>query len=218
MGGAAHSPVLAIHHWLGYALRRSAKEAGSREPRYVQATLVAAGVPARSARISGTIHRFGVKALALTYSPKVGEILECDFGRFRDPRLTPMFDGGLPNEIIKHRLAVVLNGKLPNGCCLVIPLSSTGNIDALNRGIHVHVPSHLIPATPSWEAKERWAVTECISHVSKERLFQVKNLGAPVKTLLPRDVVAAIQRAAIKILSASSLLAPPPPAAAAQAR
>ncbi|AGI06862.1 Hypothetical Protein XCAW_01050 [Xanthomonas citri subsp. citri Aw12879] len=156
--------------------------------------------------------------MALTYSPKVGEILECDFGRFRDPRLTPMFDGGLPNEIIKRRLVVVLNGKLPNGCCLVIPLSSTGSIDALNRGIHVHVPSHLIPATPSWEAKERWAVTECISHVSKERLFQVKNLGAPVETLLPRDVVAAIQRAAIKTLSASSLLAPPLPAAAAQAR
>lgn len=152
--------------------------------------------------------------MALLYSPKVGEVVECDFGQFRDPRLAPPFDGGLPNEIIKRRLVVVLNGKLPNGCCLVVPLSSTGNADARNRGIHVPVDPALIAVTSSWEARQRWAIAECVAHVSKERLFQVKQRGAPVVSMLPPAVVTQIQRALVKTLSASRLLAAETPPAA----
>lgn len=147
--------------------------------------------------------------MALQYSPKVGEIIECDFGIHRAPRLSPIFDGGLPNEMVKRRLVVVLNGKLPNGCCMVVPLSSKGSLTALQRGFHVPVPKEHIAVTTTWDARERWAIAECLAHVSKERLFQVKNQGAPVKSMLPSTLVALIQKAVIRTINANRLFEAP---------
>ncbi|WP_322360121.1 hypothetical protein [Pseudomonas sichuanensis] len=65
--------------------------------------------------------------MALTYTPKVGEVLECDFGDFMQPPVVPAVNALMPPEIRKRPLVVVLNGKLPNGGTLVVPISSCGN-------------------------------------------------------------------------------------------
>jgi len=148
--------------------------------------------------------------MALTYSPRVGEVLECDFGEFIQPPIMPKYNGLIPNEIRKQRMVVVLNGKLPNGCCLVVPISSTGNQNSLARGFHVHLPTNLFSVTSFYDQRDRWAVAECTTHVSKERLFQIKEKGAPIATYLPNDIVTAVQKAVIKTISAAVLLAPAP--------
>lgn len=152
-----------------------------------------------------------MQCMAINYSPKVGELLECDFGEFRDPPLKPKYDGLVSPEIRKCRMVVVLNGKLPNGCVVVIPISSSGNPNAEQRGYHVAIPTELIEVTDFYDRRERWAITECITHVSKERLSVIKQKGAPVKkNQLPRDLVTKIQRAMIKTLNAGALIVPEP--------
>lgn len=144
--------------------------------------------------------------MAIAYSPRVGEILECDFGEFMVPPLRPIFNGIISPEIRKRRLCIVLNGKLPNGCVLVVPVSSSGNANAVQRGIHVLLPQGLINVTNFYDNRDRWAIAECVGSVSKQRLFKLPQ-GAAGNA--PRDFVELIQRAVIKTVSASSLLAPP---------
>lgn len=54
--------------------------------------------------------------MAINFSPKVGEILECNFGNYPVSQngqfSTTYYDGRIPPEMIKNRLVVVLNGKL----------------------------------------------------------------------------------------------------------
>lgn len=152
--------------------------------------------------------------MALNYTPKVGEVLECDFGEFLVPPLQPIFNALVPPEIRKRRMVLVLNGRLPNGCTLVVPISSTNNPNAVQRGIHVNLPPALFTVTNFYDARDRWALAECITHVSKDRLFQIKDRGVPIPTHLPRDKVTEVQKAVIKTMSAASLLTPAPPAAA----
>ena len=64
----------------------------------------------------------------INYSPKVGEVLECDFGQFQYDSETQRpavdnYDGRIPPEIVKKRMVIVLNGKLDSGC-LVVPRAS----------------------------------------------------------------------------------------------
>lgn len=155
--------------------------------------------------------------MALTYTPKVGEVLECDFGEFLQPPLIPVYNGLMSPEIRKRRMVVVLNGRLPNGCTLVVPISSSGNVNAVQRGMHVPLEPALFTVTSFYDKRDRWALAECITHVSKDRLSQIKDRGAPIPTFLPRDKVTLIQKAVIKTIAASGLLAPEPapvPAAA----
>ena len=65
--------------------------------------------------------------MAITYAPKVGEILECNFGQFEFTTGTENindknYNGRIPPEMVKRRMIVVLNGKLDSGC-LVVPIS-----------------------------------------------------------------------------------------------
>lgn len=146
--------------------------------------------------------------MALTYTPKVGEVLECNFGEFLQPPLNPVYDGLISPEIRKRRMVVVLNGRLPNGCTLVVPISSHLNPNAVQRGIHVLLEQALFTVTSFYDQRDRWALAECITHVSKDRLSQIKDRGARIPTFLPRDKVTAIQKAIIKTIAASALLAP----------
>ncbi|MBI6669646.1 hypothetical protein B1F77_16220 [Pseudomonas syringae] len=148
--------------------------------------------------------------MALTYTPKVGEVLECDFGDFVQPPLKPVYNGLMTPEIRKRRMVVVLNGRLPNGCTMVVPISSSGNPNAVQRGMHVFLDPALFTITSFYDKRNRWALAECITHVSKDRLSQIKDRGAPIPTFLPRDKVIAIQKAVIKAIAASVLLAPDP--------
>ncbi len=144
--------------------------------------------------------------MALKYTPKVGEVLECDFGEFLSPPPKPIHDGLIPPEIRKRRLAIVLNGRLPNGCVLVVPVSSSENTNAEIRGFHIRLATELFPVTSFYDERERWALAECITHVSKSRLSQIKERGVPLPSYLPREKVAEIQKAVIKTISASALL------------
>lgn len=67
--------------------------------------------------------------MAINFSPKVGEILECNFGSYpvsqNGPFSTTYYDGRIPPEMIKNRLVVVLNGKINGNACIVVPLSTT---------------------------------------------------------------------------------------------
>jgi len=155
--------------------------------------------------------------MALTYTPKVGEVLECDFGEFLQPPPKPVYNGLMAPEIRKRRMVVVLNGRLPNGCTLVVPISSSLNKNAVDRGFHVPLATELFTVTSFYDRRDRWALAECITHVSKDRLSQIKERGAPIATYLPREKVTEIQKAIIKTISAVALLAPDtPPVAAAK--
>lgn len=148
---------------------------------------------------------------AITFKPNVGELLECDFGEFLMPPLSPIYDGLIAPEIRKKRLVVVLNSSLPNGCCMVVPISSSGNKNAVERGFHVYLPPALITVTQFYDKRDRWAIADCMTHVSKNRLFPIWNGPKLVKDYLPHEVVKSIQKAGIKAISASALLPPEAP-------
>lgn len=155
---------------------------------------------------------------AIAFKPNVGELLECDFGEFLMPPLSPIYDGLIAPEIRKKRLVVVLSSSLPNGCCMVVPISSSGNKNAVDRGFHIYLPPALITVTQFYDKRDRWAIADCLTHVSRDRLFPIWNGQNLVKDYLPREVVTAIQKAAIKAISASALLPPEAPKVANQVK
>lgn len=85
--------------------------------------------------------------MAINFSPKVGEILECNFGNYPVSQngqfSTKYYDGRIPPEMIKNRLVVVLNGKINGNACIVVPLSTTRDHDKLKRGMHVEIASNV---------------------------------------------------------------------------
>lgn len=146
--------------------------------------------------------------MAITYTPKVGEVLECDFGNFHEEDPGNL-DYRVPPEMVKRRMAVVLNGKLACGGCLVVPISSKKHFNSIQRGLHVPLSEDLFRVTQFYDKRERWAKTELIQQVSKQRLFKLLDGGSRFDTFLPRELVADIQKAVIKSISASSLLQNP---------
>lgn len=146
----------------------------------------------------------------INYSPKVGEVLECDFGQFcYDPNtqqpLTNNYDGRIPPEIVKKRMVIVLNGKLDSGC-LVVPISSTKNLGGISKGLHVPIDPAHFRVTNFYDIRERWAKTDLIQMVSRHRLYKLIDDGQRFDQYLPRDVVTQVQLAVVKAVSASSLL------------
>lgn len=147
--------------------------------------------------------------MAITYRPKVGEVLECDFGQFKlladgsfDSR---NFDGRIPPEMIKRRLVVVLNGKL-GGSCIVVPISSTQDMGGGSRGLHVYLKPDLFRVTNFYDRRDRWAKAELVQPVSTKRLYKLTDDGQRFDLYLPRSEVELIQRAVIKGVSATALL------------
>lgn len=146
----------------------------------------------------------------ISYSPRVGEILECNFGQFSyDPEtqrpLMENFNGRIPPEIVKKRMVIVLNGKLDSGC-LVVPISSTKNLSGISKGLHVQLDPEHFRVTDFYDLRERWAKTDLIQMVSRSRLYKLKDGEERFDLHLPRDVVTQIQRAVIKAISASTLI------------
>ncbi|HHF5434544.1 type II toxin-antitoxin system PemK/MazF family toxin [Haemophilus influenzae] len=136
------------------------------------------------------------------HRPKVGEILECDYGQFSH---TCHVDGHIPPEMVKKRLVVVLNAKL-NGLILVAPISSTINLDGIKNGYHIEIDSELIKATSFYDKRTRWVKSELIQSVSRLRLYHIYDKGTKITQYLPRDVVKKVQKAIVKAINASSLL------------
>jgi uncharacterized protein YifN (PemK superfamily) len=146
----------------------------------------------------------------INYSPKVGEVLECDFGQFQYDQATQSpvmdnYDGRIPPEIVKKRMVIVLNGKLNSGC-LVVPISSTKNIGLITQGLHVPLDSANFKVTNFYDRRERWAKTDLIQMVSRQRLYKLMDNGQRVDHFLPREVVTQVQLAVLKAINASSLI------------
>lgn len=148
--------------------------------------------------------------MAITYAPKVGELLECHYGEF--PEGTNLnFNNRIPPEIVKKRMVVVLNGKICRNSVIVVPISSSKDVGKIREQLHIAIDQNLIQETHFYDRRERWAKSEIIQHVSKVRLFKIKDSnGQQLTQYLPREVVAEIQRAVIKAISAKSLLAAQP--------
>lgn len=150
--------------------------------------------------------------MAINYTPKVGELLECDFGDFKKDAEglidTRNFNGRIPPEMVKKRLVVILNGKL-NGACLIVPISSTQDINKITQQLHIELESKLIVETDFYDDRVRWAKTDLIQQISKERLYKVRDKRGFITQMLPREVVDKIQRGVIRSISASSLILQP---------
>ncbi|MDU4392243.1 MAG: type II toxin-antitoxin system PemK/MazF family toxin [Klebsiella michiganensis] len=148
--------------------------------------------------------------MALNFSPKVGEILECNFGNYpvgQDGQIvTNFYDGRMPPEMIKNRLVVVLNGKINGNACIVVPLSTTCDRDKLNRGMHVEIADDVIDELQFFDRQIRWAKADQVQQVSRNRLNRARTYRGYLNQSLPRDIVADIQRAVIKSINAVSLI------------
>lgn len=66
--------------------------------------------------------------MAINFSPKVGEILECNFGNYpvsqNGPFSTTYYDGRIPPEMIKQ-VSCRAQRKINGNACIVVPLSTT---------------------------------------------------------------------------------------------
>lgn len=148
--------------------------------------------------------------MAIIFQPKVGEVLECNFGDFKYDEVNDKVDktnihGRIPPEIVKQRMVVILNGKL-NGGCLVVPISSSRDPDYIRRGYHIELPCSCFRVTNFYDNRERWAKVELIQMVSKQRLFELRENGKAYKIFLPREQVSVIQHAVVKAINANALL------------
>lgn len=150
--------------------------------------------------------------MPINHAPKVGEILVCNFGDYPKAAdgtiIANDFNGHIPPEMIKNRLVVVLNGKINGNACLVVPLSATCDQEKTRRGMHVEIPANAIPTLYFFSKTIRWAKTDLIQQVSKQRLQRPRAVdrGSLSPSLL-HDTVTKIQLAVIKSINASSLLA-----------
>lgn len=149
--------------------------------------------------------------MAITHSPKVGEILECNYGDYlkaaNGQTITNDYNGHVPPEMVKNRLVVVLNGKLNGNACIVVPLSSTSDPHKTQRGLHVEIAHDLIEDLQFFGQTTRWAKADLIQQVSSLRLNRPRLASRGfLNQHLPRDVVTQIQTAVIKCINAASLV------------
>ncbi|MGL5031998.1 MAG: type II toxin-antitoxin system PemK/MazF family toxin [Aeromonas sp.] len=149
--------------------------------------------------------------MAISYSPKVGELLECNYGDFLyedDGTINRKnYNGRIPPEMVKNRLVVVLNGKISGGSTIIVPISSTQDLGKIAQGLHIPIPQEHIQVTNFYDQRDRWAKADLVQQVSKERLFKVKDAnGVHITQYLPRDLMENIQKAVVTAISAKSLL------------
>jgi uncharacterized protein YifN (PemK superfamily) len=146
----------------------------------------------------------------ISFSPKVGEILECNYGSYpigNDGAVVANFyDGHMPPEMVKNRLVVVLNGKINGNACIVVPLSTTCDVDKLRRGMHIEIAEGIIEGVRYFDQQTRWAKTDLVQQVSRMRLSRPRTVRGYLNQCLSRELVAEIQSAVIKSINASWML------------
>ena len=149
--------------------------------------------------------------MTINFSPKVGQILECNFGEYTlDESGIPTNQPNhhIPPEMIKNRLVVVLNGKVSGNSCVVVPLSTTHDVQKTHKGWHVEIPEGELPDLMHFEQAVRRAKADMVQQVSKQRLNRPRSLRGHEEVKICSDVVTKIQRAVVKAVNASSLLMP----------
>lgn len=140
--------------------------------------------------------------MAISFSPRVGQVLICDYGMYGT---TNHPDGHLSPEMVKNRLVVVLNSKHA-GSCVVVPLSTTYNEAETRRGYHVEVEHAALPDIAYFKQHIRWAKANMVEVVSKLRLDRALSKQGNKFVYLDPACVEQIQRAVIKVIGANSLL------------
>ncbi|WP_431266691.1 type II toxin-antitoxin system PemK/MazF family toxin [Roseateles chitinivorans] len=149
--------------------------------------------------------------MAIGFTPKVGQVLLCHFGRFGAQGVSNAcadFNRRLPPEMVKTRLVVVINGRLSRQSCIVAPLSTTFDPSKMAGGVHVEIGAGAICALDYFTPCVRWAKADCIHTVSKLRLQPPTDGGEPVDWAISAVLLERIQRAAVHALNASALLIP----------
>ncbi|AKH63163.1 MULTISPECIES: type II toxin-antitoxin system PemK/MazF family toxin [Photorhabdus] len=141
--------------------------------------------------------------MAIRYRPRIGEILECDFGL---PAQPDHFNGRIPPEMVKKRMVVIMNARLCSNGYLVVPISSTLNNDGIARGYHVELDQSIFQITNFYDRRRRWALVHHMQIVNTNRLFKLRDNKQTFQQYLTREDVEKIQRAIIKIIGASGLM------------
>ncbi|RZT41085.1 type II toxin-antitoxin system PemK/MazF family toxin [Cupriavidus agavae] len=141
---------------------------------------------------------------------KVGQLMECDFGDYSYDAFRQRIDdrdGHIAPEMVKNRLAVILNFKLAHGA-LVVPVSSSLDLSKVQRGLHVLIDPAYVTQTSFYDKRDRWALCDHVQQVSKKRLRSVTGARGYVTDILPWWLVAEIQKGVIAGINARSLLPP----------
>lgn len=151
--------------------------------------------------------------MAINFSPSVGQILTCNYGRYpvdeNGSVVNNVVDAHMPPEMIKFRLVVVLNGKLNGNACIVVPISTSKDQNKLDRGFHIELPEGLVQEAKYFPQRESWVKCDMVQTVSNERLNRPMKVDRGwITQCLPRQTVTEIQKAVIKSINASSLLIP----------
>jgi uncharacterized protein YifN (PemK superfamily) len=150
--------------------------------------------------------------MAISFTPKVGQVLQCQFGQFGGAPAQlqgpPDFNRRIPPEMVKNRLVIVLNGRLSRHSCIVVPLSRSQDLSKTSAGVHVEIASDAICLLDYFTPCRRWAKADCIQTVSNRRLLPPNDATGSVEWVVDAQVVRRIQRAAIKAMNASALLIP----------
>ena len=137
--------------------------------------------------------------MPITFHPKPGMILMCDFST-----------GFKPPEMVKKRPVVVLS-KPRQQLVTIVPLSTTEPIP-LER-CHYEVPNRSLP--PPLRRKRHWAKCDCVTTVAFWRLDRVK-AGIHATTgkrifvtyqVFPEDLIA-IQKGVLHVLELGYLTWP----------
>jgi uncharacterized protein YifN (PemK superfamily) len=144
--------------------------------------------------------------MAINFSPKVGQILDCNYGHYpRDKNgfiLDNIVDAHMPPEMVKRRLVIVLNGKLNGNSSIVVPLSTTKDEIKLKRGIHVQLDAGIIEDLRYFSPVTCWAKCDMVQTVSNNRLnkpmlaargWLSQCIPSPIITLIQQAIVNSIK-------------------------
>lgn len=144
--------------------------------------------------------------MPINFSPEVGQILECNFGEYTIDSTTGLPighpDHHLPPEMIKNRLVVVLNGKVSPTSCIVVPLSTTHDLQKTLKGWHIEIADSEIPDLVYFGACTRWAKADTVEQVSRLRLNRPRTVRGHPSIKLGFERVGDIQRAVVKAINA----------------
>ena len=149
--------------------------------------------------------------MPINFSPKVGQILTCNYGNYlKDEKgdvVSTAVDAHIPPEMIKSRLVVVLNGRLNGNACIVVPISTTKDTAKLNNGLHVELPEGIIKAAKYFPQTTSWVKCDMVQTVSNQRLSRPMEVGRGwITQMLSREIVTNLQKAVIKAINATALV------------
>lgn len=160
---------------------------------------------------------------------KRGDILECDFGNYKetvDAEGNPVldqngnvvfdrgyFDARIPHEIRKTRPVLVIGDH--KGQYIIVPISSTEDTHnnprktGVGRGFHIQLAHDAIPVTHFYEAGvTRWAKANMVQCVDRYRLSSIycKNRRERLHLSVSHQTLRDVQEAVVKAIGLPELV------------